>query len=291
MTTEQIYKDFITSLEGIYEAREAATISDWIFENVTHLERRERRGDSYKINNDQLLQLEVYKNELLLHKPIQYVLNEAWFYKRKFFVNEHVLIPRPETEELVSWMIVDIKNTKDILPEQDATVAGLRILDIGTGSGCIAISVKKELNNIDVIALDVNEQALAVAKKNADHLQAKIDFVCNNFLDEATWNSFGQYDVIVSNPPYIPENEKKILSKNVTDFEPGIALFVPDNDPFIFYKKIAKFAQVHLNPSGKIYMEVHENYANKVLQIFKESNFKTEIREDIYGKQRMLKAW
>ncbi len=288
MTTEQLYTHFLKELTCIYEEREALNITDWVFENMTHFKKWERRGSLYKLSNAQLSKLKQYLDELLAYKPVQYVLNEAWFYRMKFFVNEDVLIPRPETEELVSLIVNDVRSSKHEVRGEDPIAIGLRILDIGTGSGCIAISLKKELQKCNLTALEVSEEALFIAKKNAHDLEAKIGFVKNNFLDEKTWHQFGKYDVIVSNPPYIPEKEKEILSKNVTEFEPGIALFVPNDDPFIFYKMIAKFAKSHLNSSGKIYVEIHENYAKEVQQIFTGYNFKSEIKKDIYGKERII---
>ncbi len=290
MTTEQFYNHFLKELTCIYEEREALNITDWVFENVTHLKKWERRGSLYKLSNEQLSKLKQYLNELLAYKPVQYVLNEAWFYRMKFFVNEDVLIPRPETEELVSLVVYDVRSTKYDVQCEDPITIGSRILDIGTGSGCIAISIKKELPKCNITAIDVSEQALSVAKKNAEDLDAKIEFVNINFLDESIWDQLGEYNIIVSNPPYIPEKEKEILSKNVTEFEPGIALFVPNDDPFILYKSIAKFAQSHLEPSGKIYVEIHENYSNEVLQLFWGYKFRTEIKKDIYGKERFIKA-
>lgn len=286
MTTEQFYNHFLKELTCIYEEREAANIADWVFENVTHLKKWERRGSSNKLNKEQLSKLKQYLNELLAYKPVQYVLNEAWFYRMKFFVNEAVLIPRPETEELVSWIVSDVRSTK-----HDLQCEELRILDVGTGSGSIAISLNTELQICNVTALDVSEKALFVAKKNAKELDAKIEFVKNNFLDESTWHQFGEYDVIVSNPPYIPQKEKETLSKNVTEFEPDVALFVPNDDPFIFYTSIAKFALSHLKPSGNIYVEIHENYASEVYKIFTAYDFKAEIKKDIYGKDRIIKSY
>ena len=282
MTTEQFYNHFLKELKNIYEEKEASNITDWVFENITHLKKWERRGSSFQLSDKQFSQLKQYLSDLLTYKPLQYVLNEAWFYKMKFFVNEHVLIPRPETEELVSCIINDVRNAKN--NEQ------LKILDIGTGSGCIAISIKKELEQCEVTAVDVSEKALMVAKKNAGMLKANIKFEKINFLDESCWNQFQEYDAIVSNPPYIPHKEKQNLSKNVTEFEPGIALFVPDDDPFIFYNSIAKFALSHLNLWGTIYVEVHENYAKEIQQIFSAYNFKSEIKKDIYGKERIVSA-
>ncbi|MEP6927155.1 MAG: peptide chain release factor N(5)-glutamine methyltransferase [Ginsengibacter sp.] len=285
MTTTEVYNDFLDNLKHIYEEREAANIADWVLENVTHLKKWERRRDALKLDDSQLSQLKQYLVELLQHKPVQYVLQEAWFYKFKFFVNEHVLIPRPETEELVSWIINDIRDTR-----YDTGYDKFKILDIGTGSGCIAISLAKELENAYITAIDVSEKALSVAKRNANTFQTQINFIKNNFLDESYWNILSMYEVIVSNPPYIPENKKEILAKNVAEFEPGIALFVQNDNPFIFYEKIAKFAKSHLKPGGKIYAEIHEDYSIEVQQIFDEYNFKAEIKKDIYGKDRMIKA-
>jgi release factor glutamine methyltransferase len=200
----------------------------------------------------------------------------------KFFVEENVLIPRPETEELVEWIVTDFKQGKNSKP--------INIIDIGTGSGCIPIALKKELSNSNITAIDVSEKALLVAKKNAENLNATIHFLQIDFLDKNGWKRLQLYDTIVSNPPYIPINEKEILSKNVTDFEPGIALFVENNDPYIFYKKIAEFAKTHLKESGKIYVEVHEEYAKDVKTIFENAGYLAEIKKDIYGKERMVKA-
>ena len=286
MTTAQFYNNFFKELKSIYEEREAANIADWVFENITHLKKWERKESLNKLSNEQLSKLKQTLNELLLHKPIQYVLNEAWFYKMNFFVNEAVLIPRPETEELVSWVVKEVRSTKHNVSSEEH-----RILDVGTGSGCIAISIKKELLESNVIALDVSEQALIIAKKNADNLGAHIRFIKNNFLNEGTWHQLGDYDILVSNPPYIPGKEKERLSKNVTKFEPDIALFVPNDDPFIFYNKIAGFALRHLKMPGKIFVEIHENYAGEVHKIFTSYDFKVEIKKDIYGKERMIKAY
>jgi release factor glutamine methyltransferase len=200
----------------------------------------------------------------------------------KFFVNENVLIPRPETEELVEWIIKDVRRiTYDVR---------CTILDIGTGCGCVPVSLKKELHNTNVTAIDVSEKALQVAKKNAEELNAKIDFLQIDFLDESKWKALPQFDIIVSNPPYIPFQEKEKLAKNVTAFEPGIALFVENKNPFIFYEKISAFAKSHLKQKGKIYVEVHEEYSENIKTIFENAGFISEIKKDIYGKERMVRA-
>ena len=165
------------------------------------------------------------------------------------------------------------------------------ILDVGTGSGCIAVALKKELQNAEVFAVDVSEDALQVAKKNAHNQNVKIDFIQLDFLNEDGWSSLPTFDVIVSNPPYIPENEKKKLAKNIVDNEPHLALFVPNDDPCIFYRKIASFAEMDLKENGKFFVEVHEDYAAEVQQIFEEKKFITEIKKDSYGRERMIKAY
>jgi release factor glutamine methyltransferase len=283
MTISEAYIDFAEKLKTVYEHREAENISDWIFENVTGLKKWQRRENKKnELTENHFEKIENYLEKLMKHTPVQYVLNEAWFYKMKFFVNENVLIPRPETEELVEWIINDLKNA-----DADSEA---NIIDIGTGSGCIPVALKKELPDSNISAIEVSEKALLVAKKNAAKLNASINFFQINFLNEDAWKPLQAYDTIVSNPPYIPFNEKEILAKNVTDFEPAIALFVENNDPFIFYKKIAEFSKAHLKPKGKIFVEVHEAYANEVKNIFENSGCKSEIKKDIYGKERMVKG-
>lgn len=285
MTRGEAYIDFIKKLETIYDGREAENISDWIFERTTGMKRWERKVNPHKeIKNSEYQQLQKYLQELLKHKPVQYVLNESWFYKRKFFVNEDVLIPRPETEELVEWVVsgFDLQNPDDSKPTN--------ILEIGSGSGCISISLKKELPGAHVTAIDISAKALEVAKKNAGELNAEINFLQIDFLDETKWDSISECDIIVSNPPYIPFNEKEGLKKNVIDFEPELALFVEDNDPFIFYKKIARFSETHLKKEGKIYVEISEIKAEEIKGVFEKEGFVATIKKDIYGKERMIKA-
>jgi release factor glutamine methyltransferase len=291
MTTAQAYFEFKNRLKSIYDDREAANISNWVFENVTGLKQWERRlNQNTELTQSQSNQIEKYLLELMHHAPVQYVLNEAWFYKMKFYVNENVLIPRPETEELVEWIINDIqdRNTSNLLTDRSYLMP--KFIDIGTGSGCIAVSLKKQITNADITAIDVSEKALSVAKRNAEMLDATIDFLQIDFLREDTWDSLADFDIIVSNPPYIPIREKEILAKNVRDFEPGIALFVEDNNPYIFYEKIAKFAQTHLKENGRIFVEVHEEYANNVKAIFENAGFISRIKKDIYGKERIINA-
>jgi release factor glutamine methyltransferase len=213
--------------------------------------------------------------------PIQYLLGTTHFYGLEFEVNSAVLIPRPETEELVDWII---QNSK--LKAQNSK---LKILDIGTGSGCIGIALAKNLPNAQVFALDVSEQALATAKKNAEKNQVQLTFIHQSILE--TLDLAQEFDIIVSNPPYVRELEKLEIKKNVLDNEPHLALFVEDNDALIFYRKIAQLAQKNLNPKGQLYFEINQYLGQETLILLLEMGFKNcELRQDIYGNDRMIQC-
>ncbi len=266
MEIEQVYHAFVEQLKKIYNEREAFNIADMVFESVAGIKRLHRiTNKQQQLASSTLQQLNVTLQKLLTHQPIQYVLGEAWFYKLKFFVNEHVLIPRPETEELVEWIVSDIRGMR-----YDEGCKKFDIIDIGTGSGCIAISLKKELPAAYISGVDISDQALSVATKNAAYQNVNIQLSEIDFLDENTWQQFTSFDVIVSNPPYIPAAKKNKLEKNVVEFEPHLALFTEDSKPLIFYKKIALFAKSHLHTHGKIYAEVHKKYADQVIEIFQQ---------------------
>ena len=221
--------------------------------------------------------LEQLKKEI----PIQYILGVTHFYGLEFEVNSAVLIPRPETEELVDWIIQNSKSKA-----QNST---LKILDIGTGSGCIAIALAKNLPNAQVFALDVSEQALATAKTNAEKNQVQLSFIHQSILE--TEDLGQQFDVIVSNPPYVRELEKQEIKKNVLDNEPHLALFVDDNDALVFYRKIAQLAQKNLNPQGQLYFEINQYLGQEMLDLLQKMGFKdTVLRKDIYGNDRMIQC-
>jgi len=284
MTNKQIYRQYLHQLEHIYSSLEAMTITDWIFETVAGVKRSDLiKNPEQVVESKIILQLNSYLNDLMLHKPIQYVLGEAWFYKMKFKVNDQVLIPRPETEELVQLVIDEYNNKKNILGSGEI----LSILDIGTGSGCIATALKNNLTNTLIHAIDISVGALEIAKENALNHKVEINFMEIDFLNENTWKLLPNFDIIVSNPPYIPLEEKKILDKNVTQYEPHQALFVRDSSPFIFYEKIAAFGKKHLLANGKIFVEFHEEFAKQTAAIF-EVGYRVEIKKDIFGKDRML---
>jgi len=300
MTINESYKHFVKDLQTIYDERESNNIADLVFENAGIKKLERITAKQQQLSNLTLTQLNNKLEQLLTHKPIQYVLGEAWFYKMKFRVNEHVLIPRPETEELVEWVVEEVRSTKyDVRCKiEDVRKASnnikrptsdiARILDIGTGSGCIAIALKKELPDAEIFAIDVSQHALQVAQQNAWDQNVEINFLESDFLNEDQWHVLPIFDSIVSNPPYIPEGEKNKLAKNVVEYEPHIALFVENNDPFIFYRKMAHFAGRHIKQHGKVFVEVHENFSEEVKQIFADKNFITEIRKDLFGRERMI---
>lgn len=279
MIIKELYRNFLVQLQKIYSLDEATAISEWVFEKMLSLKRsdilknpgREISATAEKLIQDTLA-------ELLGHKPVQYILGEAWFYGLKFKVNNQVLIPRPETEELVEQLITDRKSK----------LTDPAILDIGTGSGCIPVSIKKHLPASKVTTIDISENALALAKENAAAHNAYINFLSLDFLNEQSWSGLPVFDVIISNPPYIPLTEKEKLAKNVTDFEPHLALFVPDGNPLLFYEKIAEFGKDHLKPNGKIYLETHEDLAGKSAALFRHHYQTVIIKRDMYGKERML---
>jgi release factor glutamine methyltransferase len=280
MNLSTFYRNFIRDLQQIYSAHEAANITAMCFEKITGITKSDViKKPDFNLSEIHFKNLESSLSELLLHKPVQYVLGEAWFYKLKFKVDEHVLIPRPETEELVNEI-------NDFIKES----CFKKIIDIGTGSGCIPIAIKKTFPETIVTAIDIDENAITVAKENASMIQTEINFFQMNFLDPANWNLFEKFDVIISNPPYIPFSEKELMDKNVTNYEPHLALFVPNEKPLVFYEAIALFSKTHLAENGKIFMEVHENLAKEVSDLFSQHQFKTEIKKDIFEKERMLMA-
>ncbi|MBI9037395.1 MAG: peptide chain release factor N(5)-glutamine methyltransferase [Bacteroidales bacterium] len=233
------------------------------------------------ISESGLLKIHFAVKNLINHKPIQYITGKTNFFGFDFVVNPSVLIPRPETEELVQFILEVIKGKNHVL----------KILDIGTGSGCIAITLKKLHSNSEISAIDFSTNALEVAKLNATKNEAEIDFVLSDILNFNSWESFGKYDIIVSNPPYIRESEKTMMKKNVLDFEPKEALFVSDENPLIFYDKITKFAKSHLNKDGLLFFEINEELSIPIIGLLKKEGFKEIIiRKDINQKERMVKC-
>jgi len=279
MEIKELYRNFLVKLQDIYPLSEATVITDWVFEKLASVKRTDIVKEPAH-HPEPLVQvgLQVALQQLLDHRPVQYVLGEAWFYHMKLKVNEKVFIPRPETEELVELVLNDRKHF----------LTGTSILDIGTGSGCIPIAIKKNWNAAQVSAIDVSANALEMAKENAGLQHVHINFIQCDFLDETQREALPQFDIIVSNPPYIPLGEKETMDKHVTLYEPHIALFGPDDDALIYYNRIAAFGLTHLKPGGKIYLEVHSQRAKKTAALFSTAYQKVEIVSDMYGKERML---
>lgn len=231
-------------------------------------------------------------------KPIQYLLGETEFYGLQFKVNENVLIPRPETEELVDWILKSYESR--VISSEPSNLKSsivnrqLKILDIGTGSGCIAILLAKQLPEVKVFALDVSKEALDIAKQNADTNNVKINFIEASILDETSWNlEFRDlnFDIIVSNPPYVRELEKQEIKSNVLDNEPHLALFVDNEKPLIFYKAITDFAVDKLKSNGSLYFEINQYLGQETKQLLVDAEFKAvELRKDLNGNDRMLKG-
>jgi release factor glutamine methyltransferase len=280
MNLTTFYRNFIRDLQLIYSAHEAANITNMCFEKIAGITKSDViKNPDLNLPTNQFEILNACLIDLLQNKPVQYVLGEAWFYNLKFKVDKNVLIPRPETEELVNEVFDFIRDS-----------SSQKIIDIGTGSGCIPITIKKEFPDTLVTAIDIDEKAILIAKENARTNQTPIDFIQINFLDNSNWNTFETFDIIISNPPYIPIAEKDLMDKNVTIYEPHLALFVPDEQPLLFYEAIALFSKTHLAENGRIFMEVHENLANEVANLFSQHQFQTEIKKDIFEKERMLMA-
>jgi len=281
MTTKEAEIDLISRLKDIYAPGEAGSISDLVLENITGIKRPDRlSAKQILLTPEQEEKFHAITNRLLTHEPIQYVLNEAWFCGLKFYVDNNVLIPRPETEELVEWIISNCRFPVD----------ALKILDIGSGSGCIPVSLKRRIRKAEVWGCDISDEALVVARRNADTLGTAIDFVQLDFLEAAQRKQLPAFDVIVSNPPYVPQKDSASMSRNVREYEPHRALFVPDNDPLIFYKAIAEFGKTHLHKEGSIYTEIHEDLGEKLLEMFRSAGYECEMKKDMQEKDRMIKA-
>ncbi len=278
MTIKKLYSEYIITLELLHGRGEATAITNIVFEHFAEISTSDIIVNAKNELDDEVLKLmQDALAALKKNLPVQYITGKAWFYNLSFNVNNAVLIPRPETEELVLEAINLLKRN-----------SGWKVLDIGTGSGCIPISIKKNIPYAQVTSIDVSKAALDVAQKNARDNNIEVDFLEINFLEEKDYRKLSKFDLIISNPPYIPENEKNILDKNVTNYEPHLALFVPDNDPLLFYKKILIFAENHLEKNGKILLETHEDFAKETAGIFISENYEVEIKKDMQGKERML---
>ena len=259
------------------DEREAYNQALWLWEEGM----LQSRNDEKILNEESEKQLLSWIKRIHEGEPVQYIIGHAWFYSLKLNVTPDVLIPRPETEELVDWILSDYKSATN----------PLQVLDIGTGSGCIAVSLKKKLgSHVNVIALDVSEDALEVARENAKSHNVDITFIKQDFLSTGL-ERLGPFDVIVSNPPYIWADDLNPTEMKAISFEPPMALFPEDRDPDIFYKLFSEVLPAHLKPGGTVYFELNEFRASRVRKLFIRKGWRSiEVRNDLQGKQRMLKA-
>lgn len=279
-TISDIIKQINTQLSSLYDKKEIDGLIYLIFDHLL----KYTKFDIH-LRKDEEISAETEKNiinivnQLIKHKPIQYIIGYTEFYDLHFDVNTYTLIPRQETEELVDIIIAE-NNGKTI-----------DILDIGTGSGCIAISLAANLNNACVSAIDISEGALNMAKTNAKTNNVNVEFSKVDILDTEARDSMGKFDIIVSNPPYVMDSEKKLMENNVLDYEPHTALFVSDDDPLIFYRNIASFSLTHLKQEGKLYFEINEALGKEMKEMLHNMGFKNIlVIKDIHNKDRMLKA-
>ncbi|TDW95757.1 peptide chain release factor N(5)-glutamine methyltransferase [Dinghuibacter silviterrae] len=276
MTTGAAYEYLTRSLLAVYDPREAASVADLVLESRLGLRRMDRiLRKTDPLAPGQAAQLEADLAQLLRQRPVQYVLGEAWFDGLLFHVNEDVLIPRPETEELVHWIV------------EDARSGAPRILDIGTGSGCIPIALQKHLPNAAIHALDVSPGALTIARANAERHHAPVRFIQADFLDKSTWTTLPAVDILVSNPPYIAEKEKAAMHDRVLTQEPHLALFVPDDDALVFYRKLARVT----NAGTVLYVEINESLGPQTAALFESEGLnEVTLKKDMQGKDRMIRA-
>lgn len=280
MKLSELKNSYLKELKSIYSVSEIDSIFYWVAEKIIGKPAsilRMTHDEEWADFDEKKILFSHNLWELKNHKPIQYILGETEFYGFKFFVNESVLIPRPETEELIEWIL-----THKLNPE-------CKILDIGTGSGCIPIVLKKKWTNSDIYALDISKDALKTAKNNAEYHQTEIQFLEADFL-EMNFSKLPQFDLIVSNPPYISKVEKERMDRNVTGFEPDSALFVPDSDPLLFYRRICEMAHQKLNEHGKVYVEINQDLALETKELFDKHFEEVELKKDISGNYRMICA-
>lgn len=280
MTLKDLHQYSFSSLISLYPEIEAKNLTYMALSNIFNFSRYQIHLNFDKtVDEDQYAKIKNIVDELKQYKPIQYIFKETEFYNCRINVSEDVLIPRPETEELVDWIIQDQNNDE------------IEILDIGTGSGCIAISLAKNLSSSKVTAIDISPNAIDVAKRNAKANNVEIIFLELDLFNIQDELQAIKFDIIVSNPPYVRECEKKMMQSNVLNWEPEISLFVPDENPLLFYNIIIPFAATSLKSKGLIYLEINENYPEEVKEVLMNHDFSSvEIRKDISGKFRMIKA-
>lgn len=310
MRIQDAYQSLRQALIPLYQDREAAAIAAMVTEKITGYTRAALliHGQD-ELNPEQQDWFARSQEELLAWRPVQYVLNEAWFADMPFQVDERVLIPRPETEELVAWIagLCQQRGVASVSPV-GANAAGspvstpgqgtvqtagepLRILDIGTGSGCIAIALKKKCPDAQVWALDKSTDALALARTNSETLGYAVQFLQGDILESATESILPELDIIVSNPPYVPHRDAAAMRPNVRQYEPALALFVDDEDPLLFYRVIARVGLAKLVSGGRVFFEIHTEAGRAVTDLLHELGYtQVDLRSDLAGHHRMISA-
>ncbi len=280
MNRTYLKAQFERSLTSIYTKREQEILLDLTLERYAEKTDKEKlKTDEARLSPMLVFQCIAALSELKKHRPVQYILNQAHFFDLIFKVDESVLIPRSETEELVFWILQDLKSRKG---------GNLKVLDIGTGSGCIAIALKRNSPNIKMSAMDISLCALEVAKYNALINSADIEFIEDDILDS---QSNCKYDLIISNPPYVRKLEMANMNKNVLENEPHLALFVEDHNALQFYQAIADFSKKNLNKGGTVFLEINEALSKETIDLLKYNTFTDiELEKDMQGKDRMIRA-
>lgn len=267
-------------LAGIYSAEETESLIFLIFGKVKGYSRTQMLLARDEIlSSEEIDEINQIVARLKLHEPIQYILGETEFYGLPFYAVPGVLIPRPETEELVQWII------------QETQLSKPTILDIGTGSGCIAVSLRKNISDSTVIACDISSVCLDTTRRNAELNNTDVSILEYNILTNSPETEFPDLDVIVSNPPYVRETEKSLMQKNVLDYEPDLALFVNDDNPLVFYTRIADFALAHLKNGARLYFEINEAFGKECSDMLRKKGFSDiTVKRDIHGKDRMIRS-
>lgn len=279
MLLKQYKTHFFDSLKNIQDEQEIESFFFILTEYLHNIKRVDvALNPNFELSEDDVEKWNAILAELQLEKPIQYITGDAWFFRLRFEVNENTLIPRPETEELVEWIL-----SSSIIHHPSS------ILDIGTGTGCIPISLKTNLPKANVSAIDVSEKALEVAKRNAISNKVDISFIQADILEVEDLSQY--FDIIVSNPPYVRNLEKEEIKKNVLDYEPHLALFVEDTDALLFYRKIAQLALKNLAPNGLLFFEINQYLGKETVELLENLGFKNiELKKDMYGNDRMIRC-
>ena len=302
---------FNEQLSNVFPKTEVDTFFFLLTEEILKLQRIDvALNPRFKISESDIITLKKALSKLQNQEPIQYILGNTEFYGLPFKVNNHTLIPRPETEELVAWIISDLKD-KSIVTS-NGVEKSLNILEIGTGTGCIPITLAKNIPNATITSIDISSEALIIAKENAKLNDVHINFIEQNILTTKNLNVIAnkmkqsqnndkitssqtprndiRFDIIVSNPPYVRNLEKVEIQPNVLENEPHLALFVDDNNPLIFYDKIADLAKIHLKENGELYFEINQYLGKEIIEMLTEKGFYSVLRKDIFGNDRMTKS-